>query len=378
MTTTKPTKSLTIGSVFASLKIGGGVEQIQANISRVITKAGHKFVHIVCKDDTPRNPYEGKIISLERPFIKGYGLKKIRSLIRDAYQVARIANREKIDIMIGQGDYFFMVTGLAKWFGMHAKTRAIVHTTIAIWHPLIVWLLKFFLHRNDLLVFTAKQELETFRDVYKFPAHKLKLIYNAIDTDAITQRAKEPVSKVSFEAFTFINIARLSYQKGQSRLLRAFERVHERYPDSQLLILGDGELRDELRQQHETLSSQSAIHFLGNCANIYPYLTQADCFVLSSRFEGFPMVLIEALCVGIPIVSTDCPTGPREILGNGGGILVPYTDEEIETPLVEAMIRMIEDDRLRKQYQQEAKKQAEYYSLAYYQNKWVELIKHTT
>lgn len=205
--------------------------------------------------------------------------------------------QEKIDILIGQGDYFFMMSGLAKLFGFKGKTVAVVHTTIGIRPNIVTRILRFFLKLHDKVVLISKEEFDTFYRSYLFPIEKLVVIYNTIPTEDVDILIQEEIPSLDFSPFTFINIGRLTYQKGQDRLLNAFEAVYTNNPNTQLLILGDGELKEQLIQQVQQLKSKQAIHFMGNKKNIYPYLAKSDCFVLSSCFEGFPMVLLEALYI---------------------------------------------------------------------------------
>ena len=306
-------KKVKVASLFASLKIWGGVENVQANLSLSLETLGYEFIHILSDDLEPRNEYAGTIVSLKSKFIKGFWIKKIIKLFSDARKVKNIVNKENIDILIGQGDYFYMLSGLAKLFGYKWKTVAVVHTTIWIRPQFIIRILRFFLSLHDKIVLISQEELATFRQKYQFPEEKLALIYNRIDTKNIDSLAKEEVSEVNFSPFTFINIGRLSYQKGQDRLLEAFDQVYAKNSNIQLIILWDGELRRKLENKAKTLDSKKAIHFLGNQKNIYKFLSRSDCFILSSRFEGFPMVLIEAICIGIPIISTNCATWPTEL-----------------------------------------------------------------
>ena len=91
-----------IASLFASIRIGGGVEKVQSNLSLALTKLGYNFYHILSEDISPKHEYAGKIISLNSPFVMGFGLKKILSLFKDAFNTARICKQEKIEILLGQ------------------------------------------------------------------------------------------------------------------------------------------------------------------------------------------------------------------------------------------------------------------------------------
>ena len=118
----------------------------------------------------------------------------------------------------------------------------------------------------------------------------------------------------------------LSPQKDYETLLRAFS-VARTNCDLRLMILGEGELRSNLEALIEQLGLKEDVALPGFTENPFAYMRQADMFVLSSGFEGLPTVLIEAMACGAPVVSTDCPNGPAEILENGKwGRLVPVGD----------------------------------------------------
>lgn len=113
-----------------------------------------------------------------------------------------------------------------------------------------------------------------------------------------------------------INVGRFARQKDQQTLLRAFALVRSQ-PSPELVLLGGGEDEGRLRELARELGVDQRVHFLGYCANPLPAIKAADVFVLSSIYEGHPLVLLEALALGTPVVSTNCPYGPSEILADG-------------------------------------------------------------
>ena len=116
---------------------------------------------------------------------------------------------------------------------------------------------------------------------------------------------------------------RLHPQKGFDMLIPVFMRINKDYPDLHLVIFGEGEERENLEYLIKTLNLQDRVHLVGFVANPHLYIKKARMFVLSSRHEGMPVALIEMLSIGMPVVSFDCPTGPRDLITNGvNGLLV--------------------------------------------------------
>lgn len=151
-------------------------------------------------------------------------------------------------------------------------------------------------------------------------------------------------------------VGALTFQKGYDMLLRAWETVEQRYPDWHLDIIGDGEEEDSLRRQKQQLALEH-VTFLPSTLNVYEEYCQSDFLVFSSRFEGFGMVLIEAMSCGIPCVSFDCPSGPAEIIEDRQtGLLVKSLDIE---GLAQKICYMIENEKERRNMGRCARKAAE-------------------
>lgn len=148
-----------------------------------------------------------------------------------------------------------------------------------------------------------------------------KTIYNPISIDAHHQSDNDSISDhdqkiIESASHIYINIASLTKQKGQWHLIRAFKKVVKEKPEAKLIILGEGPLRSDLESLITASGLEKNVFMLGNKDNVFSYLKLSDCFVLSSVFEGLPLVLLEAVISRLPVVSTDCPYGPREVLTN--------------------------------------------------------------
>jgi len=156
-----------------------------------------------------------------------------------------------------------------------------------------------------------------------------------------------------------VAVGRLVREKGYPYLIRAFKRVRSRVA-AQLVIIGDGAQRDLLQQMihHEQLAD--SVTLMGFQKNPFKYMATADIFVLSSIWEGFGNVIVEAMACGAPVVATDCPYGPGEIITHGvNGLLVPPADE---ATLAEAILRLLGDSALRERLSQNGRVRAQDFS----------------
>jgi len=174
---------------------------------------------------------------------------------------------------------------------------------------------------------------------------KIQVIYDPVDLERIRTLSQEKVSHPWFENGTpiILSAGRLTAQKDYPMLIKAFTLVKSEIP-AKLVILGDGPEMPRLKKLTHRLGIAQEVAFLGYQQNPYKYMRYATLFALSSRFEGFGLVLVEAMALGLPVVATRCPSGPDEILENGThGLLVPVGNHQA---LAQAMISLIKDREL--------------------------------
>jgi glycosyltransferase involved in cell wall biosynthesis len=172
-------------------------------------------------------------------------------------------------------------------------------------------------------------------------------------------------------------MGRLVRQKGFDLLLEAFAQVPQGVRAGwKLGIIGEGPLRAELTGRIESEGLQGQAMLLGRFSNPLPLLRAARFFVLSSRYEGFPTVLVEALACGLPAVAFDCPCGPSEIVRNGtDGLLVPPGDVQA---LATAMARLMADSGLLQRLAERSPEALERFSERRYLGQWEALIRRLT
>ncbi|GIW67115.1 MAG: hypothetical protein KatS3mg095_1013 [Candidatus Parcubacteria bacterium] len=191
----------------------------------------------------------------------------------------------------------------------------------------------------DLIISASREAAE---DVgYLFGNKRVNFVYNFIDIEKIDILKEEKVEESVFNRRKqiILSVARLDLnQKDFSTLIKAFQIISKRF-DAYLVIIGDGPDRNKIEKLVKDLKLEDKIFLMGHKTNPYKYMKNSTIFVLSSFHEGMPIVLIEALVCGIPVIATDCNFGPREVLENGEyGILVPVGNYEKMAEAIEKLL----------------------------------------
>ena len=219
---------------------------------------------------------------------------------------------------------------------------------------------KIYYKKLDCLVVLTKEDMRYYNGMYT----NIACIPNSINYD---------IHKCApLENKVIVSVGRLTYQKGYDRLIKAWQIVSQKCPDWKLHIYGDGEDKDML------LNLISSYHLLDS-VSIFPptplieeKLLESSAFVLSSRFEGLPMVLLEAMSIGLPVVSYDCKTGPKDIITDGcNGFLVKEGDIIQLAAKVEELLIDVE---LRVSMGKHAKEASQYYSHEVIAQKWIDIF----
>ncbi|MDF1535044.1 MAG: glycosyltransferase [bacterium] len=189
--------------------------------------------------------------------------------------------------------------------------------------------MRLFYKWTDLVIGVSQGVADDIMKITGLPPQKVITIHNPVVTEELFSKAALPADHPWFKETgvpVILGMGRLTKQKDFHTLIQAFAMVRKGR-QGRLMILGDGGDLESLKELAEKLGVAGDVEFPGFQKNPFPYLAGSSLFVLSSRWEGFGMVLVEALALGVPVVSTDCPSGPREILENGRyGFLVPVED----------------------------------------------------
>jgi glycosyltransferase involved in cell wall biosynthesis len=184
----------------------------------------------------------------------------------------------------------------------------------------------------DEMIAVSRAVADDFADYTGISPARICTIYNPVILPTLAEQKKITPDHPWFlpgQPPVVLGVGRLTHQKNFELLIRAFQRVKDQI-SARLVILGEGEMRSSLEALAAELSLQESIDLPGNVTNPYAFMAKSAVFVLSSRYEGLPTVLVEAMACACPVVSTDCPSGPREILnGEEYGHLVPPENPEM-------------------------------------------------
>ncbi len=350
-----------IGLFIGSLE-GGGAERVVLNLANEFHNRNIPFVLIL---RFKKGPYVKELnagikvveLNANNPFLIIYSIVRVCKInnIDTLLTVSRynnilglIANRFlKRRIVIREAD---TINGLFKDKGIKRIKSYIVFYLMKHFYP----------SANKIIANSNDTEKDIKKHVISSSKVKTIVINNPLFNNKIKSLSKEAIDNEDFLSSTtprIISIGRLEYKKNYQYLIKSLAIVKDTISNISLIILGNGTQIEELKQLSKQLNLENNVHFLGFVDNPYKYLKASDVFVLSSLYEGFGNVLVEALSVGLPVVSTDCPGGPREILNDGEfGTLVPLND-------INAMAEAIIDTLNKKHDKSLLIKRANFYSI---------------
>ena len=303
-------------------------------------------------------PYTGKTIDLNISLLDRNIVKRLYNLVLGAWRLFCIKKSNAFDLVISHGE----LASLPNIISGRSNNIIVVHENrFAAFKDLqgkIVNKIIQYIYsvESTVKIVTVSQGIEeSFRSVLGIKEEKLQTIYNPYDINEIERLSKECITEYAllFEHDVIMLTGRLSFQKGQWYALRTFKKLKDRNRDLRLVILGDGELRDRLIElskdlglktysvwSNDTFEDDLDVYFLGFKKNPFKYMAASKLFMMTSLWEGFGNTIVEAMASGVPVVSTNCPSGPSEIIHpslqinreitevdyGGYGVLMPVFD----------------------------------------------------
>jgi glycosyltransferase involved in cell wall biosynthesis len=309
----------------------GGAERVTLTLAQNIAERGYAVDLVLAQVEGPylvdvRDPVQ--VVDLKAPRVA-----------RSLPALVRYLRRERPTAMLSMMAHSNIV---ALWARRLARvpTRLIVSERVSIswrirhaprryYNRLLTSLIKRYYPWADGIVAVSDGVADDLTQVTGIPRQQVSTIYNPVVRPGLQPLMQVPVEHPWFQPDgppVVLAVGRLTTQKDFSTLIQAFAQVRQTH-DARLVILGDGKERPALERLVSQLGLEKVVSLPGFATNPYAYMVRSTLFVLSSRWEGLPGVLIEALYCGVPVVATDCPSGPREILRNGKyGHLVPIRD----------------------------------------------------
>lgn len=389
-----------IGFVVSTLS-GGGAQRVVANLSLELSSKYQ--VYIILHDGTAvEYPYAGKIVDLETPVTSNYPGKmfnffkriwRLRLLKKKLKMTATISFMENANfINILSGKIGKRVVSVRIYKKKQPKTLR---------GKLFRLMMKLLYGKSDKVVVPSVGIKQDLINSFSIAEDKIKVIYNPCNVDLIRNNINKEINSRNKDLFTgptIICAGRLTRQKGQWHFIRSFKTINQALPETKLALLGAGPLEGYLKKLTADLELSDQVMFLGFQDNPFQYFASSSLFVLPSLNEGFPNVIVEAMACGIPVIASDCLTGPREILAPETnfsmqtktieyakyGILTPvcdgnqYTAEQAltdeENMIAEAVINLLTDPEIYKRYKEKSLERILDFKPAHIAAQWIDLI----
>jgi len=330
---------------------GGGAERVVTTLSNYLIQNGYEITIILLEKDIIQYDLDKRVnlVVLKTSRITK-GIAKIMFIPLQALELNYILKKIKIDKSISFLTRANLVFSFTKFFSkkniiISQRNNARKNYEIkSIQNNIMNFLIKRLYKKADKIIAISHGIKDSLHEDYNININKIQVIYNPQNNKLIqNSNTKKLIFEFKKEYKYFITLGRLIKPKDHKTMIEAFHIVTQTYPYSNLIILGDGELKSDIKSLINKLNLTDKVILLGFVKNPFDYLKKADIFVFSSKFEGFGNVLVEAMASGLPVISTDCPSGPAEILENGKyGIL---TKVENKKELAKAMINMLDTDR---------------------------------
>ncbi|MDU2201794.1 MAG: glycosyltransferase [Anaerococcus hydrogenalis] len=341
----------------------GGAERVCINLAEYLYSSGYEVAIITSYKSKIEYNLSSKInrIVLNETYYSGNIIYRNLILIKKLRQIIKNDKPDTIISFMAESNFRLLLSTI----GLYTKRIVSVRNDPDKEYKGIIGRIvgKLILPTADGCVFQTEQAKNWFPKKLR---DKSAVIKNPV-REEVFQIVRNPIYG------RIINIGRLEDQKNHKMLINAYEIVLNKYPNSKLLIYGEGSLRNELVKIIDHKGLNENIELCGYFDDIDSTLSKADIFILSSDYEGLPNSLMEALSSGVPCISTDCPCGgPRSLIENGvNGMLVPIKDE---IKLSEAIIDLLSNKSKKESFSKKAKEMSKSYKTSIINNEWKEYI----
>lgn len=306
--------------LFLSSLDGGGAERVTLNLARGFVEQGINVDLVVVKTEGPflsQVPAQVRLVSLGN-----------RRLLLSLPVLMRYLQKEQPQaILCGENDANIVALWAKRLTRVSTQLVVTVHNHLSqesrnstqLKRRLTPYLARWFYPQANAIVAVSQGVAEDLVHNIGLPSNNIQVIYNPIFTFELLKKTQAPLAHPWFASDqppVILGVGRLEKQKDFPTLIRAFATVQQQFP-VRLMILGEGPERSSIESLIQELGLKESIALPGFVANPYSYMARSAVCVLSSAWEGFGNVLVEAMAAGTPVVSTNCESGPAEILANG-------------------------------------------------------------
>lgn len=312
--------------LFINSLYGGGAEKVLQLHSNELVKRGYDVDVITLEIDSfYKLDKRVNRINLSSLDYKSARLFKVLYFLIFYFKLKRICKKNNYDYLFSYMEIPNIISTFVK-ITTKLKTRFLVSIHV---NPSSYYIKGFYgiffrnmikkcYPKSDKIVVVSNEIKKTLIEEYEISQEKISVLYNPIDLNRIEKISNQKISlndeKIFENSKVFVNVGRLNIQKGHKYMIKAFSIVRNKREGLKLIIIGHGELENELKALVKDLNLQKEVFILGSRKNVFKYLERSHVFLFPSLWEGFGIVLVEALSVGIPIIASDCKSGPREIL----------------------------------------------------------------
>lgn len=277
-----------------------------------------QYIILLIKGREINFKYKGKIVYLSWESKNIFGKSFV--FINRIKRLIEIKRKYKFDVVLSFGarnNFLNYVTKNEEKVIMSQHNVASIEHCSWGWYGKLCDLFLKSYSKSDALVSVSRYVENDLRRVYNIKNDNMSVIYNGLDIKFIRKQALENVDAQFMQGkINLVCVARLAKSKGIWHALKVMPLLIEKIPNIQLVVIGDGELHDYLKDLSKRLGIEEYVVFLGARKNPFPYVAKCDVFLFPSIYEGFSMAFLEAMALGVPVVAADCKAGPREVLAD--------------------------------------------------------------
>ena len=351
----------------------GGEERVLLNVLKNLVELNYDVDLLITWNHGENNLFENEIpekVNYKFLFDNYNGKNK---LIKEIYRIrAKATYLKKVEKIIKEKKYDVVIdysSNLLKYnnFDIKMPVFAWIHFSLTFGEKLSADKIEKYkkqYKKYDKILAICDTMRDEFVEILGIEKNKVELVYNPIDLEAIRKKA-ETIDK-KYENYLkqdyFLQVSRLTEQKQPEHLVDIYYKLKQQGIKEKLYFIGNGEKIELIKQKIREYNLENDVVLLGQIENPYPFFKNAKLFVHTAKYEGLPTVLLESLTLGTPVVSYDCPTGPKDILGQNSeyGKLIPLNDKDT---FVKEVYKLMKNDEKYENYRKISLVRADDFSL---------------